>query len=153
MPSLMVFTMARNPERCRGAKRLLRERPLPPPIIYNNVSPREMRGRLRGGTSLPHNKKETCASRISAGPVRDQDKANIIRGGDFLIGVERSLNSFNEKSKNGKKEKRQGVRLGGSWGQPPRFSRDDDGSYDAFPLGGVFPLCPARHAPACPDTG
>ena len=80
-----------KPERGRGAKGLLRERPLLSPI--HNISPGETRGRFCGGTSLPHKKKNICASWPRPKPP-DQDKTDIIRGGDFHIGVDDDLDNW-----------------------------------------------------------
>ena len=67
---MTVFTKADvrelNPERGREANGPLRERPLL--LLGYMVSPRETRGRFCGGTSLPHEKKEICASRPRPNP-------------------------------------------------------------------------------------
>ena len=69
----MVFILAdvqeRNPERCRGAKGPLPERPLLS-LIYK-ASPHETRGRFCGGTSLPYKEKENMRFIASAEPVQD----------------------------------------------------------------------------------
>ena len=73
-----------KPGRSRGAKGPLRERPLP-----YRISPSETRGRFRGITSLPPDKrKKTARQGLNDKPVQDLDKADIITGSDLYIFID-----------------------------------------------------------------